>query len=154
MESRLSEPTIRHATRADINSVEALENAVFSMDKLSRRSLAYFLGSATATVLLAETGARVDGYSLTAFRKNSRIARLYSIAVSSLAAGRGLGRVLLAACEADARSRGADWLRLEVRPDNAAALRLYQALGYRCFGRIDDYYEDDTAALRFEKRLR
>ena len=153
MDSRVSLPAIRRANRGDLDAVEALENAVFAMDKLSRRSLAYYLTTPTATLLLAHTGQNLDAYSLTAFRKNSRIARIYSIAVSSHAAGRGLGRVLLEACERDARERGALLMRLEVRPDNRGAIRLYQVAGYRLFARIEDYYEDDTAALRYEKEI-
>lgn len=146
-------PAIRRASGADLQAVEALENATFSLDRLSRRSLRYFVTTPTATVLLAETGGVLEGYCLAAFRKNSRIARLYSIAIAAHAAGKGLGRVLLGACEAEARARGALVMRLEVRPDNAAAIRLYQAMAYVQFGRIEDYYEDDTPALRFEKGL-
>ena len=153
MEAGLMRTAIRHAGGADLGAVEALETATFSLDRLSRRSLKYFLTVPTATVLLAETGRVLDGYGLTAFRKGSKIARLYSIAIAAHAAGKGLGRVLLAACEADAQARGARVMRLEVRPDNAAAIRLYQGMGYVQFGRIEDYYEDDTAALRFEKGL-
>ena len=149
----MSGTAIRRANRADLGIVEALENATFSLDRLSRRSLAYFLASPTTTILLAECGGALDAYSLTAFRKGSKIARLYSIAVARHASGRGLGRVLMAACEQDARARGAGLMRLEVRPDNPAAIRLYQAMGYRMFARVEDYYEDDTACLRYEKRL-
>jgi hypothetical protein len=45
-------------------------------------------------------------------------------------------------------------LRLEVREDNAGAIRLYQHHGYRRIGRYLNYYADQTDALRFEKRLR
>ena len=68
-------------------------------------------------------------------------------------AGRGLGGHLLAAAERLAHKRGADRLRLEVRADNKAAIRLYARSGYVRFARIDDYYEDGQAALRYEKPL-
>ena len=144
---------IRRARPGDLSAIAALETATFALDRLSRRSLRYFIASPTASLLLAESGGAVDAYALTAFRRGSDVARLYSIAVLSAASGRGLGRALLAASESDAAGRGATWMRLEVRPDNAAAIRLYQAMGYRQFGSIADYYEDDSLALRFEKRL-
>ena len=131
MAGRMHPPHIRQGTRGDLDAVEALENAVFAMDRLSRRSLAYFLATPTAALLLAHSGQNLDAYSLTAFRKNSRIARIYSIAVAAHAAGRGLGRVLLEACELEARERGARLMRLEVRPDNHGAIRLYQQMGFR-----------------------
>jgi hypothetical protein len=44
-------------------------------------------------------------------------------------------------------------MRLEVRPDNAWAIALYERLGYHEFGKYLDYYEDHADALRYEKRL-
>ncbi len=41
---------------------------------------------------------------------------------------------LLATVEQAARLRGCRELRLEVRIDNATAVRLYERLGYRCLG--------------------
>lgn len=153
MSAAMPPPWIRRGQAGDLGAVHDLENATFSMDRLSRRSLRYFLQSPTASLLLAEDAQGLAAYALTAFRRGSDIARLYSIAVAQQASGRGLGRLLLAACEADAGARGTTWMRLEVRPDNPAAIRLYQAMGYRQFGSIADYYEDDSLALRFEKRL-
>lgn len=153
VEGRRNRPLIRRGQARDLGAVHDLENATFSMDRLSRRSLRYFLQSPTASLLLAEEAQGLAAYALTAFRRGSDVARLYSIAVARQASGRGLGRLLLAASEADAAQRGATWMRLEVRPDNPAAIRLYQAMGYRQFGSIADYYEDDSLALRFEKPL-
>ncbi|MBU2768120.1 hypothetical protein HAP94_18560 [Acidithiobacillus ferrivorans] len=54
---------------------------------------------------------------------------------------------------------GRNRIRLEVREDNTAALRLYTSVGYRPFDRIASYYEaappqvDRTAAIRMEKPL-
>ena len=45
-------------------------------------------------------------------------------------------------------------LRLEVREDNARAIRIYEQNGYRRIGREPDYYEDGATALRYEKTLR
>ena len=83
---------------------------------------------------------------------HARRARLYSLAVDPQARGLGLARSLVAA-EAEALRRGAAALTLEVRVDNEAAIRLYEALGYRGLGRRSDYYEDGADALRYEKPL-
>jgi hypothetical protein len=45
-------------------------------------------------------------------------------------------------------------MRLEVRPDNAPAIALYESLGYRQFAVFGDYYEDHSDALRYQKRIR
>ena len=98
-------------------------------------------------------GERLAGYALCRPRKGGRTARIYSLAVDPAQARRGVGRALLQACERYARAHGRAALRLEVRYDNAAAIALYEKMGYHPFGHYDGYYEDGAAALRFEKRL-
>jgi ribosomal-protein-alanine N-acetyltransferase len=144
---------VRPATAADLPAIEAIEHAVFDGERLSRRSLRYFLASDTAMVLVLALQTHVLGYSLIAFRKGSKRARLYSIALSPGEHGRGLGRFLLRSSENAAKAHGAAFMRLEVRTDNAGAIALYEKNGYRFFGRIEDYYEDGADALRFEKAL-
>jgi len=56
---------------------------------------------------------------------------IHDLAVVSAARGRGVGRRLLEAIEAEARSRGCCKVTLEVRPDNRRAMTLYQRCGYR-----------------------
>ena len=144
---------IRNATLTDLDAVEALETRVFDADELSRRSLRYYIGAPTARFLVLEQAGVVVGDAIVAFRRGARVARLYSVAVHPDHAGHGHGRRLLTACEHAAVERGAATLRLEVRADNAAAIALYRRSGYAEFGRYDEYYEDGTAALRFEKPL-
>ena len=98
-------------------------------------------------------GADVLGYYLLLFRARSGVARLYSIAVDGRHRGRGLAAALLADAERAARSRGRSRLSLEVREDNAAAIRLYERVGYAFHGRHADYYADGAGARRYEKRL-
>lgn len=142
---------IRPATLADLDAVEALEDLVFESDELSRRSLRYYIGSPTARFIVAEHDAGIAADAIVAFRRLSAVARLYSIAVRPELAGRGLGRQILTACESIVRERGRSALRLEVRSDNEAAIRFYEAAGYARFGTYPDYYEDGTAASRYEK---
>jgi ribosomal protein S18 acetylase RimI-like enzyme len=60
-------------------------------------------------------------------------AAVTSLAVTAAAARRGLGRALTLLAEEQARARGIRILTLNTRPTNAAALELYQGLGYRPF---------------------
>lgn len=144
---------VRQASLADLTAIEAIENAVFEGDRLSRRSLRYYLKSQTALLLVVAVHSHVAGYSLVGFRKGARPARLYSSALDPAQHGRGLGRLLLGASERAAKARGAIALRLEVRVDNARAIALYEKSGYRNFAKVADYYEDGTSAWRFEKQL-
>jgi ribosomal protein S18 acetylase RimI-like enzyme len=60
-------------------------------------------------------------------------ATVASLIVTASAARRGLGRFLTLFAEDEARARGVRTLTLNTRPDNSAALALYEGLGYRAF---------------------
>ncbi len=143
----------RRAVSADLEALLTLENASFSGDRLSRRQLRRHLVNASAELRVAAAGGMLLGAALLLFRRGSRVARLYSIAVTGAARGRGVGSELLRACERAARRRSCRVLRLEVRTDNVAAKRMYEGAGYRPIGRRLAYYEDGAEALRYEKSL-
>jgi ribosomal protein S18 acetylase RimI-like enzyme len=148
-----AEISLRRATLADLGAVVALETRVFDYDVISRPSFRRFLQLRTAVLMVACEMGSIVGYVLVLFRPRSRMARLYSIAVSPERAGRGIGPTLLAAAENAARRRRCAVLRLEVHERNAAAIRRYQKSGYALTGRRLRYYTDRGHALRFEKRL-
>jgi len=104
-------------------------------------------------VIAAIIDDELSGYALVSLRKTSRALRIYSIAVDARFARRGVGRALLAACEAYARRHRRAALTLEVRYDNASAIALYESSGFRQFGEHARYYADGAAALRYEKSL-
>jgi ribosomal protein S18 acetylase RimI-like enzyme len=56
---------------------------------------------------------------------------IHDIAVAPAARGRGIGQALLAAVEAEARRLGCGKVTLEVRADNAVAMRAYQMAGFQ-----------------------
>jgi ribosomal protein S18 acetylase RimI-like enzyme len=146
-------PSIRAATLSDVDRLLALETGSFGSDRLSSRSFRHFVRSATAACRVIREGVEILGYYLLIFREGSAVARLYSIAVDARHRGRGLAAALLADAERVARRHGRTRVSLEVRDDNAAAIRLYERLDYSLRGRVADYYEDGATARRYEKRL-
>lgn len=149
---------IRTAVPADLDALVALEHAAFSGDRAERRAIRHAIRSPSMTLLVAvmaddEGRETLVGAATIERRKGSRNARLSSIAVSPARAGSGLGRLVLDAVEADARSHGCRMLRLEVRADNGAGIRLYERRGYERFAVIPDYYEDGMEAWRYAKPL-
>ena len=144
---------IRRATPMDLPALLALERSAFTTDHLSLRQYRQHLISPTAIVLVAVDKTGLLGTALVFFRRESDLARLYSIAVAHDARGRGVGEALLAAVEQAALRRGARRMRLEVRQDNAAAMRLYERGGYTRFAQRPGYYEDGGHAWRYEKKL-
>jgi ribosomal-protein-alanine acetyltransferase len=152
-DTTVSPIVLRPARLDDIPALLRLEERAFTSDRLSRRSFTRMLTRAHAECVVAEADGRVAGYTLVLLRRSTSLARLYSIAIDPELRGRGIGRALLAAAERSAIEHDAAVLRLEVRSDNATAIALYQAAGFRPFGRYLDFYEDHGEALRFEKRL-
>ncbi len=144
---------VRRASPADLGDLIDLENATFNSDRLSPRQWKHHLGSARASVLVIELDDRSCAAAVMFFRKGSPLARLYSLAVAADLRGRGIGEILLDACEGDAIDRGCTRLRLEVRDDNGPAQRLYERRDYRLLASRPDYYEDGATALCYEKRL-
>ncbi|MEO7150045.1 MAG: GNAT family N-acetyltransferase [Rhodanobacteraceae bacterium] len=146
-------PSIRAARRDDLNTLLELEHASFDHDRVSRAQFRRHLTNANACVLVAEDTDAVRGCALLFFRRDSRQARLYSIAIAHPARGRGLGAALLQAAEREARARDCDTLRLEVRTDNAPAIRLYERHGYLRGARESGFYENGADAWRYVKTL-
>ena len=148
-----TEPVFREATHTDVDALVELENRSFDADRMSRRSFQWMIRRGNGWLELAEDASGLLGYVLVLFHKGTSLARLYSMAVDDRVRGLGLGRGLMERAEAEARQRGSVYMRLEVRPDNAPAIALYETLGYRKFAVFDDYYEDHSDALRYEKRV-
>lgn len=144
---------LRPAGVTDIPALLRIETRSFRTDRLSRRNFQHLLTKANAACLVAARGEAVVGYAIVLFNAGTSLARLYSFAVDPAWRGQGVARRLLTAAEDAARAHGCVYLRLEVRRDNAAAIALYKAAGFREFGTYPDYYEDHMEALRLEKRL-
>jgi ribosomal protein S18 acetylase RimI-like enzyme len=143
----------RNAAENDIDALLTLENQCFTHDRMSPRSFHWMISRAHAGFIVAQRDGVILGYALLLFHRDTSLARLYSITIAAHARSLGLGRQLLEQAEAHARDHDCAYLRLEVHPDNASAISLYESSGYRRFAEISDYYEDHAAALRFEKRL-
>ncbi|HEY5774549.1 MAG TPA: GNAT family N-acetyltransferase/peptidase C39 family protein [Xanthomonadales bacterium] len=145
---------IRPVEDRDLEDLVALEEASFAGDRLSRRRFQHWIKASNRVFLVVEKDHKVLAYGLVLLHKGTRLARLYSIAVSGKARGQGIGKALLLALERAAAEKGRFAMRLEVAKDNAGAIKLYEGLGYRSFGEYVDYYTDHGDALRMQKRIR
>lgn len=145
---------IRQALTSDLNGLIDIENACFTSDKLSPRSLKRWLTAKHGILFVAIDNDQICGYGLVWCHKGTRLARLYSLAVLPKMQGKGVAKQLLATLEKASYERGRLYLRLEVAVNNKAAISLYEGLGYRVFGQYCDYYDDHSDALRMQKNIR
>lgn len=106
----------------------------------------YLLSLPGSVILLAEEGGEVIGYAA-GYMEGRGVGHVASLAVRPAFRGRGVGKELMKALEAELMTRGARRLRLEVRESNMVARRLYEGLGYRVVARLPKYYGDEDGLL-------
>jgi ribosomal protein S18 acetylase RimI-like enzyme len=141
---------IRTAREQDLPDLLTLEQRAFEKDGLSRRSFKRFLAGTGSLLIVATHDKAFAGYALVLFRPRCSIARLYSLAVCTHAAGNGIGRALLSAAESAARKRRCKVMRF------AAPVR-QPVIAARCrkFGFVElaGRASQKPAAQQFEKPL-
>ena len=96
----------------------------------------------------AGDGTHAVGFVIGDRRRLQKLGWVESIGVHPAYQRRGVGALLLEACE---RALGTPRVRLTLRPSNLAARRLYQAAGYVETGSLRGYYHDGEDGLMMEK---
>lgn len=134
---------IRRAVPADLEALMALERGSFAQDAQSRRSMRHLIERAHGELRVADAAGRLLGYLMLLYRRGTRVARIYSIAVASEARGQGLARRLVDDAEQCARAVGCTALSAEARQSNRASRALFAACGFAERKRLVDYYEAD-----------
>ena len=140
----------------DFDQLYALEKLCFEPPtRFSRRYMRQLVSRANAATWIAEEDGRLTGFAIVerVERKNGVTAYIQTIEVALETCGKGVGRELLTRIENSARLAGAAFIWLHVEETNAAAIRLYEAQGYRCESRQENYYPLGRAALIYGKRL-
>lgn len=131
---------VRRMTDQDLDAIMKIENEVFSMP-WSRKSYESELRNQWAHYLLCDYEGDVAAYCgmWVVFDE----AHITNIAVGKAFQKMGLGRALLMEMEKIARQKKAQFIGLEVRPSNQAALALYGSMGFVETGRRKGYYQDN-----------
>ncbi|MCU1551181.1 MAG: N(6)-L-threonylcarbamoyladenine synthase TsaD [Glaciihabitans sp.] len=137
---------LRNATPADVDAIMQLESSTFGTDAWSPAVMAADVASTNTYYLVAADSAdpgRVVGYAGLLAPRGGMDADIQTIAVAPVTRRRGLGRMLMVALIAEARSRGARFVFLEVRADNPGARELYDSLGFEQIAVRPKYYQPD-----------
>lgn len=138
---------------ADAGACVALELAAFDpTERFPARVWRRFLGpcqEAKTAIVLGIWAPRqvLAAVTIALVRRNSRVVRIYFLAVDPGCRGRGYGATLIAAI---ARRTGGN-LSLEVRLDNTPARTLYERLGFIAGELLPNYYPDGTTGLRYRR---
>ncbi|MBW3085656.1 N-alpha-acetyltransferase RimI [Austwickia sp. TVS 96-490-7B] len=153
----VSEPALRAMSWTDIPEVAAAEQHLFADHPWDQATWWAELAGRprrSYVVLRGEGGTgALKGYA--GLDLGAEVADVMTIGVTPSAQGTGCGRRLMEWSEQTARSAGADYLMLEVRADNAAAIGLYRSRGFRELSVRRRYYQPgDVDALILRKDLR
>ena len=142
--------TIQPATWRDLNSLRHLERLCFPKDAWPLLDLVGVLTLPNVVRLKAEADELMVGFIAGDIRSSQHLAWIATIGVLPGYRGRGIGRMLLEACEAQIQEPR---IRLCVRASNQTAIQLYLNSAYQRAGVWPNYYQDGEDALVMEKKL-
>ena len=141
------EISIRPGTPADLNVILAVQQSASGCAQWSRSMYAAIFATASdsnpqRTIFCAWRGERLTGFVVASLLRAAHTAEceLENMAVDPSQRRQGIGRLLVACVQAWCGEQRADSVRLEVRAENAPAVRLYNRLGFVAVGRRPDYY--------------
>ncbi|MBE0627476.1 MAG: ribosomal protein S18-alanine N-acetyltransferase [Burkholderiales bacterium] len=127
---------LRPMVEADLPSVMAIENAIYPYPWTSGNFRDSLAAGYDCRMYLCD--GEPIGYAV--LMRASDEAHLLNLSIAADWQGKGYGGLLLQQLCVVARGHGARLFFLEVRPSNAAALRLYERRGFQRIGLRRDYY--------------
>ncbi len=128
--------SMRPLKAEDLPAVMAIENVVYSAP-WTQKIFEDCMRSKYCLWVYVQ-GEIIQGYSVMSVAVGE--AHILNISVRKTLQGQGLGRRIMGHMLALAAERGADTVLLEVRVSNAAAVHLYDDMGFNEVGRRKHYY--------------
>jgi ribosomal-protein-alanine N-acetyltransferase len=142
---------VARAVASDAAALASLAHAS-ALPGWSEASLRAAFADPTTIACVARSSTRsVHGFVVA--RRAADEMEILLVAVAPAARRRGTGTALVAAVLADAARSGAVAAHLEVRASNAAAIALYQRLGFVAVGRRPRYYDATEDAVLMRRAL-
>jgi ribosomal-protein-alanine N-acetyltransferase len=148
-------PTLRLARLADAEAISSMTSEYIEAGLKARYSplrIGRLIADRETIVLVADGDARPAGFSVMSFGEER--AHLALIAVRPGRRRAGVGRSMMDWLTESALTAGIASIHLELRADNAPALRFYQRLGFSETVVVPGYYDGRIDALRMVRVLR
>jgi ribosomal protein S18 acetylase RimI-like enzyme len=140
----------------DFAQLYAIEEACFQPPfRFGRGYMRQLVNRSNAATWIAEEDGRMAGFAIVEWmrERGGLTAYIQTLEVAPEFRGRRIGGELLRRMEGSARKVGARAIELHVDEKNGDAIRLYEAHGYVCEGRSEDYYARGRAGLMYAKVL-
>ena len=145
--------TYRDANSIDIPVLVSLDKELFPYSPWSSGQYREEISAPTRRFIVAvDEGLSVIGYA-GVFAPGGAEADILTVGVISQHRGQGIARQLMAGITKWAIDQGSIAMMLEVKTDNAAAIGLYESLGYSKLNIRKDYFGSGLDALVMRKEL-
>lgn len=141
---------IRKATISDLSDILIIERLCFNEEAFSKRQFSYLISKARGIFYVAESDSFILGYISLLQRANSKGIRIYSIAVHPMSRDLRIGQKLFDAGREFAKREELQYISLEVRTDNTAAINFYRKNGFVETDIIQGYYSDGINAFKMK----
>jgi ribosomal-protein-alanine N-acetyltransferase len=141
--------SLEPASLRDLLPLRSLERACFPKDAWPLLDLIGVLTLPNVVRLKAIHQGELIGFIAGDIRRSEGLAWIATFCVSPDYRERGIGKLLLEACE---ERLPLNTIRLSVRASNQVAIGLYENAGYTKISEWPRYYQDGEAAIVMEKR--
>lgn len=140
----MPEPELREATPEDADAIATLEPIIFGATAWSPAMVRDELTAPHRAYFVLEVGGAIVGYA--GLLCIGIEADVQTMALTEGVRGSGQGARLMRTLIDTAQARGAEHMFLEVREDNARAIRLYEGHGFQPIARREGYYQPENIA--------
>lgn len=146
---------IRPFTPADLAQCTAVERSVYGSGAYSTYFFRQLHDLFPSLLWVAEDRHlnKVVGHLCAAIGQGGRVGWILNAAVLAHYRRQGIGRRLMEQGLAQLRAAGVERVLVTSEPENEAALRLYEKLGFRVVSTEPDYYGDGADRLILEYRV-
>jgi len=134
--------TIEDASIRHLDELFSIETECFKKEAFTRQQIARLLTDYSCIGIIAKENSQVVGFCIASiyYERSSMVGHILTIDVLPAFRRKDIGARLLQEIEGLLRNKSAKSMCLEVREDNAAAMALYQKMGYSRIGKLRNYY--------------
>jgi ribosomal-protein-alanine N-acetyltransferase len=149
MLAKIEKASIEHLDR-----LYEIEMKCFETEAFTKQQIAYLMTDSNSVILVSKVKDEIVGFVIgkTYMDKKPATGQILTIDVSPKHRRKGIGQKLLHEIEKTFKDKGVKICYLEVRENNFVALSLYQKLGYKKVGRLENYY-GNAHGIRLRKVL-
>lgn len=134
--------TIEDASIKHLDRLYEIERECFKKEAFTKKQITQLLADYNSIGLIAKENSKIEGFIIGTldFERTALSGHILTLDVLPSNRRQGIGERLLLEIERVFKEKGAKACHLEVREDNAAALGLYEKLGYKKIGKLENYY--------------